>query len=1005
MAVIGSSYFRGTSAVEITGPTGNTGSTGATGATGTKIAGPTGFSGGYITDVYLTDDKKLRTDFTWMDGSTSEYTTYAPIIGPTGNTETLIYGGNTYATGIEGVTVFSSQNSSTEITIRSIEGTGGSLSVTESATDNTINIHFDRGNFGYINVDGGSKNQLVGGDVTGLTGATYSNSSVNVKIKSYKENAKYLVHGSDFVDTATGYKFNNDGLDANGFGFIELDMTQVDGFDPFLGSSGPIDSINIKDASFGYTGNVVDEVDIGKSFTLIVKGATYGIQNNFQFQNTIWPYDRQPCFSGGTDIFNFFWLPCDSNVRGGIEYCPDDAYAWHGNIIQWKGATQEISNESGNNPFFCNNEEMIAGEILYYPEGATDFDFLQYMNFGLTGATGACCLGDGECIHAAAHNCSGHFHGAGTTCGATSGSTGSICFDKGACCIHYQSKDEIDCLNDVSSDECISLGNLSKIDTTFGGIDVNCRDMNCSNISEDIGACCDGRGECSEISESACLALGYFFQRRGSVCTLNDGTSVCSGGTGACCFAGGTCGTGITGNTCILDGNLYAGIGTNCNDVKCQSDTKKGCSTSVRGLDLRPGDEFAGGIVVGLYRPFGSNLYGSSSFGKGMDAEWNELMVGSTADLSCDNYISKYDYHGYGFTSESGCKEFRNFEFDAYYIIVSPSPIAITGDRELVNILDYPGATHEFYWSNHGSSWGPLYNPDTGIVSPINSKDVQGTYNCDDYPGEEGCLPNFLSLEEGYWYNQNIGDDSLNVLGSNTFNFCKKARAYGNGYIQKLTSKPNQTAHGLWNRNWGMYNNTRIIGSDNALYTSKYGDDVLGLTADYISAFRATRLLDDDLTSISGATGENPQEVSSWYIPSQDELAFLAAHCIQSSPYDMNLNAQLLSSGCTPLDGWHWSSTGAFDESKGYSGSTGEGVIVSGGSTADAGTMAWAIKFDINGKENTFKAGKKNRTEDTYKVRPIRLIRCDGKYASGGQGNEKFWKLPKVLRDSDKNIN
>ena len=52
-----------------------------------------------------------------------------------------------------------------------------------------------------------------------------------------------------------------------------------------------------------------------------------------------------------------------------------------------------------------------------------------------------------------------------------------------------------------------------------------------------------------------------------------------------------------------------------------------------------------------------------------------------------------------------------------------------------------------------------------------------------------------------------------------------------------------------------------------------------------------------------------------------------------------------------------------------------------------------------------FLVGKKHRTRNTYKVRPIRLIRCDGKYATGGQGNNKLWTLPKVLRDSDKGIN
>jgi len=116
----------------------------------------------------------------------------------------------------------------------------------------------------------------------------------------------------------------------------------------------------------------------------------------------------------------------------------------------------------------------------------------------------------------------------------------------------------------------------------------------------------------------------------------------------------------------------------------------------------------------------------------------------------------------------------------------------------------------------------------------------------------------------------------------------------------------------------------------------------------------------------------------------------------------VNLNAEILNQGGVPLNGWHWTSTGAFNELKGYSG---EGTINTTGMTADPGSLAWAMKFDINGNPNKFLTGKKNRNQNTYKVRPIRLIRCDGQYATGGEGNENLWQLPKVLRDSDKDIN
>ena len=96
-------------------------------------------------------------------------------------------------------------------------------------------------------------------------------------------------------------------------------------------------------------------------------------------------------------------------------------------------------------------------------------------------------------------------------------------------------------------------------------------------------------------------------------------------------------------------------------------------------------------------------------------------MLGATGSLSdnlgltCDLYRSKYDWHGYGFTSEKGCPDYDRLPLeddelsrpDAYYMIISPSPVAITGDRQVINYYnsDFDGATQEFYWGNRGSSW------------------------------------------------------------------------------------------------------------------------------------------------------------------------------------------------------------------------------------------------------------------------------------------------------------
>jgi len=183
------------------------------------------------------------------------------------------------------------------------------------------------------------------------------------------------------------------------------------------------------------------------------------------------------------------------------------------------------------------------------------------------------------------------------------------------------------------------------------------------------------------------------------------------------------------------------------------------------------------------------------------------------------------------------------------------------------------------------------------------------------------------------------------------------------------------------------------------------GDFGPGLTADYISAFRAARLLDDRITSPNGGTGGDNTRLSDWFIPSHDELSFIASKCILNDEF--NLNTSLFRENFIPITGWHWTSTGAFDESKGFTLGVGEGIINpnSQGTTADPGTLAWAINFNINGDESEFLVAKKNRTHNKYKVRPIRLLRCDGQYATGGSENKKIWNIPRVLRDADKQIN
>ena len=598
--------------------------------------------------------------------------------------------------------------------------------------------------------------------------------------------------------------------------------------------------------------------------------------------------------------------------------------------------------------------------------------------------------------------------GSGSTCGVTlSGS----CYNEGPCCVYYKPNGYAECFDGLSINECINLGNVLNNDAVFGGVGLNCSDVYCDGVSQKMGACCDGLGGCENKTESDCINGGGYFLGVGSSCKLSNGIDVCSGGTGACCTLN-ECVDEYSGTDCINNNYLYAGHGSLCLDVRC--DEKRNTkNNNITSLNLQMGDIFGGGMVVGLYRPTGSVLHGNKEFGGNRDSNWQQLMMGGAGSTSnigytAEFYRSSYDYNGYGFTSDRDCSEYNTIDVfsndslsDAYYIITSLSPIAITGDREVVNLNEHPNAIQDFYWGNKGSSWGPIYNKNTTKFDDLNAS-----------------YGNIFGLSEGYWYVQGI-TGSVNNIPLYTFPSCKTARRNGDDPVEKILTKSPHSAHGLWHRNWGLYNNIRIISADNALsqgynISGAFSSDQFGpgLTASYVSAFRAARLLPDNLSATGGATagstGENIPQISQWFIPSHDELAFIAEKCLSVPSNEFNLNSHLLShEEGIPFNDWYWTSTGAFDETKGFTAGTGEGIININetGTTADPGSLAWAIKFDISGDANSFEFGKKNRTQQKYKVRPIRIIRVDGLYATGGQENEKLWRLPKVLRDSDLGIN
>jgi len=1018
--VVGSSFFVVSGNTGPTGAVGLSGVVGTTGAIGPSGTGPTGTTGSSIVGITLNSDKYLVTTFQKHDGTYETFTSTGTIIGPDGGTFVELRGGNTSDATVRGVTVFQEKTSHNTIKLRSIRATGdGSVTVRNEPSLNfasgSIFITYNRGRFGYINVtgdsgDGAEIGQLVGftgppgptGHLVGISGATFdanasiyiaNNGRLDFRTKNFTEETKQLTYPSGgivadgSVNGLTAFKATIDPRDAKTF------IVNAHGI-----HGAGIDRTTLTDANGGVTGWVpmsfeildvpsADERKEALSFSLVLYGITGSNIPEERFSsNVMFPFNEIPCFSGTwePDVINFY-----TNT---IDQYGDDAggsnKSYMGTYVMWNG-----SSDTTTDMYICNG---------FTEDGSRDSRGSSRSRG--TGLTGACCDGSGNCVSTYREECYGYFYGEGTTCGYTgnSGLNINTCYGRGSCCVEDESTGNIKCYDNITANDCAELGNQTGTNSLYGGDDSRCTRTHCrAGIKYDIGACCDGSGSCVQSSFEDCIDRGHFFMGSGVACKTSEGFNICSGGTGSCCRGNGICEENVSGSDCLGTGDIYAGhkttcLGIDCPDTKKSAEESKECLATIDGLNLSRGDLYGGGIVVGMFDPFGSRCFGAAAFGTDIKAtgnNWQPLMQGVTGPASgntCDYYNSKYDYHGYGFTGSS-CLEFTRLrnsspsfkKSDSYLIISAMHPIAVTGSSVLTNPNDSPGATVGFHWSNEGSAWGPIYN-----------------YN-DEYDDlEDSYTQNYLQYKEGFWYNNGVTAGAVKNIPFNTFTTCRFATSRGNGHTQRLLTTPVQSANGYWRRNWGLYNTIRMISANNALDRNRNdasgyyrsSDFGPGITSGLLTASDAVQLISSGITS--GVTG-NVSNLSDWYIPSHDELSYIASSCLFDSEF--NINIEIMKNGGTPFDGWYWSSTGSFDVGdRDIRGSTAEGVYDST-TGVSAGSVAWAIKFDADARKNMFKVAKRNRTENTYQVRPIRFIRCDGQYVTGGTGeagNSKLWNLP-----------
>jgi hypothetical protein len=938
-----------TQLVGLTGPTGNPGSAGAVGPIGNTGLGATGNTGFSLLGITLVNNI-LVSQFNDTNFQSQQ------IRGATGNYHLNINGISLSFTQVNFLKTVTDSVLYTDaldqtypntdiITFRNISTTTpDSVTIETSPDGETINVKYNLVDISALQIQGGPLNSLiknnVGNIASGYTGSTYSSSDKYTDFVMSNVYEKVKVVNANFRSSTTIQVWtidpNKTGDFANVFylggqkanateSWIIIKTPENSNYSHAINIIAPAITTEEKPLRFYYTNSSLSASMEASSLSPV-----------------IWPLGDAPCFSGNYDLFNLISLGSQ----------------WYGYITSYD---RVITTGSGiSNPGFT-YDNKIDRSTLYgcYPTSfTTRSTLIQGITFGL------CC--DETCGYTYTTNiaCNGPF-----TAGLTYQAGLTLCDTLGACCLFAENK-SIGC-NELTYCDCATIANESNLTfkwSKFTGLKQSCLDFNCTNKLLRIGACCDGSGSCIETTDDLCS--GYW-QGEGVRCETSEGLNVCYYGFGACCDSGVTCENNINGEICFSEDKTYFGDGSACSLIECSRENIP-CFSIIPNITLNIGDEYADGIVAGIFNPNGSLCFGSPIFGNG-DKQSYSVLTNSGRISNSISYQSRYDFSGYGFTALGNI---CNQDGDSYIMIVSKYPITIDENGEIVS-SPTKFSSNQFVWNSGGNSWGPLLRTNTLIIDDADFED--------------------LGLFEGYIYNSGF-TASQTSLGLNSFPPCEQIRVL-NDQEEWINARFNTSFNGKWYRNYGLLNTARMINAEFIHYSGLTASGIDDgsfeprIDTEFVSAARAISLFNESFP-------ETNEMISDWFIPSHDELGFLAKHCINSTAFTnnptfrgsdatFNLNITLLEKGYAALDGWHWSSTGSFtDGSNEY--------ILNHPQGLTHGTSSWALYFDIDGNLNSFSVAKKNRTENYYKIRPIKMIRCDGRYYSLSNENNKYWRLNKI---------
>lgn len=492
----------------------------------------------------------------------------------------------------------------------------------------------------------------------------------------------------------------------------------------------------------------------------------------------------------------------------------------------------------------------------------------------------------------------------------------------GSCCLWDPENNTILPCQTTTITECYNLA--STFNFNYNWSLLPCNERKCSYIikskttRQPVIGACCNGNGLCKETSQEDCELSQFFYQ-------GDGTicssGICIEGTGGCCN-GITCNEGITGTDCITNKSLYLGRGKRCWQFTCSTNNIP-CLDSIPTEKLKIGDELEGGIIVGIYKPGKSKCWGNSAFSSRLN-----LNLISNPEIESISYTPLIDGRGYGIIHDDLCSV-----EDSYIMVISPSSIS----NEITKT--------SYTWSRSGKDWGPLFDR----FGRIKESDTIG-----------------LNLRnEGFVYNNTLSSETNNsIIRENANLYCTK-RSPEDSPFDRLTRRSTHGAFGRWSMDWGLYNTIRLVNArlfnttgisyDQYLYPSLY---------DSGNRFNDSFMRDmpNGLIEYNKNSTKSYERTSDWFIPSVNEWAFIADQILYN-----RLNENLTDMGAEPLSDYHWSSTGAFDYLNG------EGI--SDGITATPGSVSWSINL------SNLNFVLRHRL-DVAKVRPIKLIRCDGNHLS-----------------------